>query len=348
MLSSTFPTVASKEVSMRQKLAVLTTFCLFIVPAIYAQGGQLPGPAKSPLNVSLQATQLESWTELALDKSGLPPSQFDAVLLGKYETPDYVREYWRVQWRPADPIDVYIVLPHGVSRPRAILYVYDYRFDTERFRSDVWCKAATQGGFAAVGFTSALSLQRQHTPRPMKEWFVSELQEALATSTHDVQMILNFLEKRGDIDATQVAMYGQGSGGTIAILAAAVDPRIVALDLLNPWGDWPDWLKDSPQIPDDERSTYLQPAFLQKVANLDPVDYLPRLTLKGLRIQQITDDLVTPDSAKKGIDAVVPRSATVVRYDGVDAHMAAWRRDGLNGWIRGQLRPAPAPASAGQ
>src|ERR1700733_12071951 len=226
MLSSTFPTVASKEVSMRQKLAVLTTFCLFIVPAIYAQGGQLPGPAKSPLNVSLQATQLESWTELALDKSGLPPSQFDAVLLGKYETPDYVREYWRVQWRPADPIDVYIVLPHGLSRPRAILYVYDYRFDTERFRSDVWCKAATQGGFAAVGFTSALSLQRQHTPRPMKEWFVSELQEALATSTHDVQMILNFLEKRGDIDATQVAMYGQGSGGTIAILAAAVDPRI--------------------------------------------------------------------------------------------------------------------------
>ena len=32
-------------------------------------------------------------------------------------------------------------------------------------------------------------------------------------------------------------MFGEGSGGTIALLAASVDPRIKAVDVLNPWGD---------------------------------------------------------------------------------------------------------------
>jgi acetyl esterase/lipase len=74
----------------------------------------------------------------------------------------------------------------------------------------------------------------------MNKWFVSELQEALATSTHDVQMVLNYLAKRGDLDMSRIGMFGQGSGGAIAILSAAADSRIVALDVLDPWGDWPD------------------------------------------------------------------------------------------------------------
>src|ERR1022692_4628664 len=75
------------------------------------------------------------------------------------------------------------------------------------------------------GFVSALTGQRYHD-RPMKEWFVSELPEALGSSVHDVQMILNYLADRNDLDMTRVGMYGQGSGGTIAILAASADPRL--------------------------------------------------------------------------------------------------------------------------
>jgi len=87
----------------------------------------------------------------------------------------------------------------------------------------------------------------------MKQWFVSELQEALASSTHDVQMVLNYLDTRGDIDMEYIGVFGQGSGGSIAILAAAADPRISTLQLLDPWGDWPDWLKSSEAIPENER-----------------------------------------------------------------------------------------------
>jgi cephalosporin-C deacetylase-like acetyl esterase len=59
----------------------------------------------------------------------------------------------------------------------------------------------------------------------MREWFISELQESLATSAHDVQMVLNYLASRNDLDMSRVGMFTAGSGANIAILASAVDAR---------------------------------------------------------------------------------------------------------------------------
>src|SRR6202012_1428982 len=122
---------------------------------------------------------------------------FNAVTLSKIDTPDFTRELVRVEWRVGDPIELYIVSPHCIAKPRTILYLYDYPSDTFRFMNANWCKFATQGGVAAVGFVSSLGGHRFHAPRPMKEWFVSEMQEALATSTHDVQMVINYIQARG-------------------------------------------------------------------------------------------------------------------------------------------------------
>jgi hypothetical protein len=303
-------------------------------------------PATAP--ATTQDDAHENWSALALDKSGLSGATFNAVLLGKYEEPTYTREIVRMEWRHGDPIEVYIALPHGVTNPPVILYLYDYTSDTTRFQNDGWCRRATRDGFAAVGFVSALSGQRFHSPRPMKEWFVSELQEALATSTHDVQMVLNYLALRKDVQASSVGMIAQGSGGAIAVLAASVDSRIVALDLLNPWGDWPDWLKQSAQIPEEERSPLLAPNFLSQIAGLDPLTYLPGLKLKALRVQQIMDDPVTPPAARDKIAAAVPSPANqVVRYQNAATHQSAWRNGGLSGWIREQLHSPAAPLAQG-
>ncbi len=61
-------------------------------------------------------------------------------------------------------------------------------------------------------------------------------QEALGKSTHDVQMVLDYLAGRGDFDMSNVKVFGVGAGGTIAVLAASADSRIKAIDLLDPWG----------------------------------------------------------------------------------------------------------------
>src|SRR6202790_2683285 len=105
-------------------------------------------------------------------------------LVEKDQEPDYISEWVTLSWRPADPIYLYVVRPAG--------------------------------GYAAVGFVPALNGQRYHD-RPLKEWFVSELQEALAKSAHDVQMVLNYLADRADVDRGNVAVFGEGGGGPTAV-----------------------------------------------------------------------------------------------------------------------------------
>ena len=148
----------------------------------------------------------------------------------------------------------------------------------------------------------------------MREWFISELRESLVSSVHDVQMILNYLATRGDLDMDHVGMFGEGSGATIAILAAAVEPRLKVLDLLDPWGDWPDWLSKSSLIPKEERADFLKPEFLKQVELLEPIKWLPQLQSRTLRLQDALYDKVTPSTAKKRIESAMPASAQIVRY----------------------------------
>jgi len=310
---------------------------LFVVQAWCQQSG-----IDSPVRRS--AGNVEDWTTLTLAHSELhaePP-----VPGQKDDMPRFTRELLQVKWRQGDPIDLYVIKPKDIAKPPVVLYLYSYPSETDRFRDDAYCARLTAGGFAAVGFVSALTGQR-YSNRPMKQWFVSELQESLATTVHDVQMILNYLTTRGDLDMSKVGMFGTGSGGAIAILAASVEPRIKAIDVLNPWGDWPDWLAESGIIPDEERANFVRPDFEKKITNLDPVQYLPALT-QQVRIQNVMDDSVTPKTAKEKISASAPKSAQISNYDDTKKFFSAEGGGRIFQWIKAQLQPPVPPPSAAQ
>jgi hypothetical protein len=188
-----------------------------------------------------------------------------------------------------------------------------------------------------VGFVSALTDYRFRF-RPLRQWFVSELSESLGTTVHDVQLLLNYLAGRGDMDMDEVGMFGMGSGASIAILAAHADTRIKTLDLLDPWGDWPEWLKGSSVIPDGERSRYLTPEFLKSVASLDPVAYLPSLQKPSIRLQQTLSDPQTPKIAKERIAAALPNPSQLVQYNTPQDLLKAWQTTGLSGWMKQRMR----------
>jgi cephalosporin-C deacetylase-like acetyl esterase len=308
-------------------------------PALSAPAIEPPAEA-APQSLSKQTPTYEDWTTIDLAKSGLRLETTGGVPLSKADVQGCTRELQRLNWRINDPIDLYVIRPRGQQKLPVVVFLYDYTIDTAAiFHKDRWCDVATRNGFAVAGFASALSWERIRPPRPMKEWFVSEMQEALATSTHDVQMVLNYLATRGDLDTSHVGMVGQGSGGAIAILAAAADPRIRALDLMDPWGDWPDWLKASEQIPDQERPAYLKSEFLQRVSGLDPVVYLPQLKGKALHIQQILADPVTPAAARDKIAAAAPNSDEIMRYPDRATEVKALGTDGIVKWLGEQLNP---------
>ena len=301
-------------------------------------------PSPSATNINLPRTA-EDWGSLTLNGSQLkarPPFRGQ-----RDQTADFIREVWPLQWRNFDPIDLYVIRPPHVAKPPVILYLYSFPSDTRRFLDDDYCRGLAQNGFAAVGFVSALTGGRYHSPRPPREWFVSQLQESLGSSVHDVHMVLNYLATRADLDMTRVGMFGVGSGASIAILAAAADPRIKTLDLLDPWGDWPDWLAKSSLVPDNERADYLKPEFLNKVAGLDPVQWLPKLKGRNIRLQEVATDPVTPEVCRQRLQAALPSSAKVVRYDGASGLYEVSSSGQLFQWIKQQLRPgAKVPSSA--
>ncbi|MBB6145699.1 hypothetical protein HNQ77_003660 [Silvibacterium bohemicum] len=331
---------------------------------IHAQSAASPAPHQPALTTApapvfpptLSSTHNgEDWTAIDLAKSGLPLETPGAMLVNKVNLPGgCTRELLRLQWRPSDPIDLYVIRPAGANKLPVVLFMYNYIFDDDVFQEGRWCARAVENGFAVAGFPSALSWARLHAPRPMKQWFVSELQEALVTSTHDVQMILNYLQSRSDLDVHRVGIFGQGSGGAVAILAAAADPRIAVLDLMDPWGDWPDWLKGSAQIPEAERASYLKPEFLQQVSGLDPLDYLPQLKGRAIRIDQVLADPVTPAAARDKIAAAAPASSDISRYPTSAEEAKALGANGIMGWLGTELHapnqsePSPSETAARQ
>ncbi len=312
---------------------------------------EIPGPSLPPgldpkTLKPLYETIQEDWSNLQIGVSKLEPEP--PLVATKEEQPTFTRELVQVKWRPGDPIDLWIILPKGVKNPPVVLYLYDTSFDTDRFRDSGWAARVSSDGVAAVGFVSALSGHRFHD-RPLKQWFVSELQESVGSTVHDVKFILDYLSSRGDLDMDRVGMFGEGSGGTIAILAAAADPRIKAVDTLEPWGDWPDFLKKSSVIDanDPNKNDYVTADFLKKVAPLDPVKWLPTLTIP-IRIQQVHQDETTPMECKERIRTAAPKQAEITRFE---ATADLGHREGqgrLFFWIKSKVHEAkPAVTTPG-
>jgi len=280
----------------------------------------------------------EDWTSPALTNSNLKPAP--PLVAYRNDYPGYKVELLQVQWRFGDPIDLYVMKPQGVNKPPVILYLYGYPADTDRFKSEDFQKAVTKDGFAAVGFVSALTGHRYHD-RPMREWFISELQECLASTAHDVQMILDYLATRNDLDMTRVGMFTQGSGASIGILTSAVDPRIKVLDALDPWGDWPTWMNTSPFVPEEERAQYIKPEFLKKAAALNPVDWLPKIQAKKFRLQDAIFEPNTPKRAKEKLRAALPAGATLAIYRTPDEFNEIVRHKRELEWIQHELSLLP-------
>jgi hypothetical protein len=312
-----------------------------LAPPVMVQAQQItldPGGSSAT-----RARSVEDWNALSLAGSELVPKK--PILGEKGDFPQFTRELIQLKWRMGDAIDLYVIRPKGIAKPPVVLYLYSYPSETDRFRDNDYCARLTSKGFAAVGFVSALTGHR-FVNRPMKEWFVSELQESLGSSVHDVQLILNYLSTRGDLETDKVGMFGTGSGGTIAILATAADPRIQTLDVLDPWGDWPDWMAGSDLIPEAERSNYLKADFLKKLEGLDPVGWLPQLKVEHLRIQSIADDGVTPKAARERIESAAPAIAKVQRYASTRQFYGASSGGRLFEWLKEQMHPLPVAAHA--
>ena len=290
---------------------------------------------------------VENWTALSAKESGLKLIRPEFAEKDDVPNTGFIRERLQANWRAGDAFDLYVIRPRGVEKPPVILYLYSLSEDTEQFKKNNWCEAAVQGGYAAVGFVPALTGHRTRY-RLGKEWFVSEMQEALGSTVHDVQFILDYLTTRGDLDMNRVAMFGTGAGGAIAVLASAADQRIRVVDLLAPWGDWPRWLPETKVVPDNERAEFVKPEFLAKVAPLDPVAWAGKMKAKSVRIQDIRGNKAMPDKSQEKLEHAAPDFALINQFGNGRAFMAAQPAFSLFDWMKEQLKAEANPQVAEQ
>jgi len=279
----------------------------------------------------------EDWSTPMVDRSIFAKDAPKLAETDQIPNAGFIRERFFVNWRPKDPFDLYVIRPKGVLKPPVILTLYSFPDDTENFKSNAWCEAAVSKGYAVVGFVGAVTGHRIRF-RTTKEWFVQDMQESLATTTHDVQLILDYLAGRGDLDMKHVGMFGVGSGGAVAVLASAADPRLSAVDLLGPWGDWPTWLAESKIVPDAERAPFLKKEFLDGVAPLDPVLWLPKSQAKALRLQDVRGNVSIPDAAQGKLEAAAPEFAVINEYGNGRAFLTAQPSFAALDWLKEQLR----------
>ena len=328
-------------------ITLAAVFVLTFSARTLAQTSSSPASANSARrsigkhDLGLAKNYHEDWTAVSLEQNTLIPEKPVIGALDDAPGSTFVRERFQMQWRPNDPLDLFVVRPKGVTKPPVIIYLYSFPQDTDRFKDNAWCTTVTSGGYAAVGFVSALTGHRMEH-RAVKEWFVSELQESLGASAHDVQMILNYLETRGDLGMEHVGMFGQGSGGAIAILASAADSRIKVLDLLTPWGDWPNWLGKSKIVPEDERAKYLSPGFLARAEVLDPIQWLPKIKAQSLRIQNVRQEPQMPDESEEKMEAAAPEMAEINKFGDSAALFPKVTGGRLLDWMKGHLAPDSA------
>jgi hypothetical protein len=342
----------SLRTAVRLSFTLLFYLFTIVLNASAQQSETDPNPAGGNVSKKSASSSFDGFHEdlksITLENSALRPQK--PVLLEKADILDgkYVRERIQVGWRPRDAFDLYVALPKDVKKPPVILYLYSFPENAKRFQSEQWYKGVAKDGYAAVGFVPALTAERAEHRAP-DEWFVGLLHESLASSVHDVQMILNYLGSRGDLDMDRVGMFGTGSGATIAILASAADARIKAIDVFNPWGDWPDWMAKSWVIPEDQRgfdllkNKYVDPKFLEVVAPLDPVLWLSNVKAQGVRVQYVQSEATVPAETQKKISEAAPDRAEINQFSDYRVWMSTEHGTEIFGWLREQLQPGEKP-----
>jgi len=304
-----------------------------------------PAAAGAKSGKKTSATYDEDFTVLPVSQNKL---KLELAVLGEKNddaNKPFIRERYHLEWRPGDAIDVYIVKPRKVEKPPAVIYLYSYPQDTERFKQDAWCSYAVGDGFAAIGFVSALTAHRLEYRAPREDFF-NQLPESLGATVHDVQMILDFVASLGQLDMNRIGMFGQGSGGGIAILASAVDARIKALDLLTPWGDWPDFIEHSTFVPSEDRLVMNTREFRASVAGLDPVKWFPRVKAESVRMQNVRSDHHMPDQCQERMEDTAPPITEIEQFGDAAALVPAAANGKLLEWIKSRLQADAKPQLA--
>jgi dienelactone hydrolase len=148
----------------------------------------------------------------------------------------------------------------------------------------------------------------------------------------DLRRALDVLLAQPNVDPARVAYVGHDFGAMYGVLEAANDRRVGAFVFIAGAPSFSDWFLYGPAMPPDARQK-----FIDQLAPLDPVRYLPKLQVPVL-LQFATKDEHVPKARADLIVAATRDPKAVSWYDtDHELNVADATRDRL-AWIRKNLK----------
>jgi dienelactone hydrolase len=219
--------------------------------------------------------------------------------------------------------------PGGGNAP-GVLFVHWY--EPPRPTSNRTEFLAEAVDLAAHGVTALLI----DTPWTGERWFPTRDSEKdyefSVQQVKDLRRALDVLLAQPGIDRTRVALVGHDFGAMYGALAAAADPRVTAFVYMAGTRSFSDWFLFTPK-----REGAARDAFVAKLARLDPIDYLPRISPRPILLQFGTKDQFVKKEAATAMSDAIKGPKTVKTYDFEHELTYQARQDRL-AWLKEQFR----------
>lgn len=174
------------------------------------------------------------------------------------------------------------------------------------------------------------------TPWTSERWFptrdASKDYEFTQQMTKDVRRALDALLAQPGIDKSRVALVGHDFGAMWGALAAAEDPRVTHFVYMAGTRSFTDWYLFTPKKEGAERD-----AFIAKLAPLDPIVHLAKISPRPVLLQFGTKDPFVKNEAATAMADAVAGPKTVKTYEFEHELTFQARRDRI-AWLKEQLK----------
>jgi pimeloyl-ACP methyl ester carboxylesterase len=148
----------------------------------------------------------------------------------------------------------------------------------------------------------------------------------------DLRRALDVLLAQPGIDPARVAYVGHDFGAMYGVLAASVDRRIRLFVFMAGTRSFSDWfLLGEPRLEGAARQ-----AFIDRLAPLDPIAALPKLSGIPLLFQFATDDRYVPTATAQALAAAAPGKPDVRTYKAEHELNEEATRERI-GWLKEKL-----------
>jgi cephalosporin-C deacetylase-like acetyl esterase len=174
------------------------------------------------------------------------------------------------------------------------------------------------------------------TPWTAEQWFpkrdAARDYEFTVQMTKNVRRALDVLMAQPGIDKMRVAVVGHDFGAMWGALATAEDPRVTHFVYMAGTRSFTDWYLFTPKKEGAEKD-----AFVAKLAPLDPIAHLAKISPRPMLLQFGTKDQFVKNEAATAMADAVGGPKTVKTYEFEHELTFEARRDRV-AWLKEQFR----------